>query len=217
MPAFNSVLNESPQERINSTFQFVQTLAGPLNNWEDRSRLVLLGWAGCGWDPVTRMRTTPHPAHQAAGAPRWRWASSCTHRAARCCSRGSASRRRTRCGSPRSSPHSGCPADLWGGQGASTPAGRLTPRPLERSAEPPAASEARARRRCAALGSALPHWAPQGPRVLGLLLSDQRQPHPTPLARLLVHWVHWAHRAEGERGGRNPVHTLGPCALSISF
>lgn len=63
MPAFNSVLNESPQERINSTFQFVQTLAGLLNNWEDRSRLVLLGWAGCGWGPVTRMRppATPIP------------------------------------------------------------------------------------------------------------------------------------------------------------
>lgn len=63
-------------------------------------------------------------AHQEAGARPWRWASSCTRRAARCCSRGSASRPRTPCGSLRSSPRSGCPADLWGGQGASAPGDR---------------------------------------------------------------------------------------------
>lgn len=73
-------------------------------------------------------RPAPHPArsstHPEAGARPWRSASSCTRRAARCCSRGSASRPRTPCGSPRSSPRWGCPADLWGGQGASTPGER---------------------------------------------------------------------------------------------
>lgn len=72
--------------------------------------------------------THVHPAHREAGARQpWRWASSCRRRAARCCSRGSASRPTTPCGSPRSSPRSGCPADLWGAQGASAPGERNSP------------------------------------------------------------------------------------------
>ena len=72
--------------------------------------------------------THVHPAHREAGARQtWRWASSCRRKAARCCSRGSASRPTTPCGSPRSSPRSGCPADLWGAQGASAPEERNSP------------------------------------------------------------------------------------------
>lgn len=112
---------------MNSTFQLVQISAEPFKKREDQSPQCCEGgpqWLRPGEPPTTHV----HPAHREAGARRqWRWASSCRRRAARCCSRGSASRLTTPCGSPRSSPHSGCPADLWGAQGASAPGKRNSP------------------------------------------------------------------------------------------
>lgn len=215
MPAFNSVLNESPQERINSTFQFVQTLAGLLNNWEDRSRLVLLGWAGCGWGPVTRMRTTPP-------TPLTR-------------------RRALRRGVGLLLAHIGqrdaavAVLPAAGGLGADHPAVLLTrvvrlicgegraPAPQQGDSHPDPWSAPQNH-----LLRQKPEPDGDAQRSAQPSLTGHRRAHaswasysatsgsPT-LARLLVHWVHWAHRAEGERGGRNPVHTLGPWALSISF
>lgn len=65
-------------------------------------------------------------AHLAGRAQLWRWASFCRHRAGRCCSHGSASHLRTQSGSLHSSPHLGCPADLWAGR---------VPAPQEREAQ----------------------------------------------------------------------------------